>query len=110
MLPELAAWRRRERERSVTQGWRYQISWTGVPDPYRSALSGTWLLVVPAGPAADENRWGLRTGRTRTGRSPAAGELARACERAIIAAGAQVVIAEAADRAHLAGRISGCPR
>ncbi|HEV3288430.1 MAG TPA: beta-ketoacyl synthase N-terminal-like domain-containing protein, partial [Streptosporangiaceae bacterium] len=50
VLPVLAAWRRRNREQSVLDRWRYQVSWvpvTGLGDGVM--LSGRWLLVVPAG-------------------------------------------------------------
>ncbi len=33
LLPALAAWRRRELERSALDSWRYQVSWVPVPDP-----------------------------------------------------------------------------
>jgi acyl transferase domain-containing protein/acyl carrier protein len=49
LLPQLAAWRRRERDRSVTGSWRYRVTWAPVPDPDRTALSGTWLVISPAG-------------------------------------------------------------
>ena len=49
LLPQLAAWRRRERDRSVTGSWRYRVTWAPVPDPDRTALSGTWLVITPAG-------------------------------------------------------------
>ena len=32
-LPQLAAWRRRERDQTVTEGWRYRITWVPVADP-----------------------------------------------------------------------------
>src|SRR5581483_8827414 len=38
---------RRERDRSVTEGWRYKVAWVPVPG-LGAALSGTWLVVVPA--------------------------------------------------------------
>ncbi|WP_335984579.1 acyltransferase domain-containing protein, partial [Streptomyces sp. CA2R106] len=49
VLPALASWRRRELDRSLTANWRYRTSWTAVPEPDAAVLSGTWLLVVPAG-------------------------------------------------------------
>ena len=73
--PRWPSWRRRERDRSVTETWRYRITWVPVAEPDRVALSGTWLVVAPAGPA---------------------GGLARACARALEARGARVVLAEAA--------------
>ncbi|MFF4364442.1 type I polyketide synthase [Streptomyces sp. NPDC001604] len=53
VLPALASWRRQEVERSVTAGWSYRMGWAHIEEPDSRALSGTWLLVAPAGPAAD---------------------------------------------------------
>ncbi|HEY2287369.1 MAG TPA: SDR family NAD(P)-dependent oxidoreductase, partial [Streptosporangiaceae bacterium] len=59
VLPQLAAWRRRDRDRSATGSWRYRATWAPVPEPDRVALSGTWLVVAPAAlvvaPAADSD-------------------------------------------------------
>ncbi|MET7906612.1 SDR family NAD(P)-dependent oxidoreductase, partial [Streptomyces sp. NPDC005355] len=50
VLPTLSAWRRHHREQSVIGSWRYQTSWKHLSAPSAPpALSGTWLLVVPAG-------------------------------------------------------------
>ncbi|UTO67813.1 SDR family NAD(P)-dependent oxidoreductase [Streptomyces rapamycinicus NRRL 5491] len=50
VLPTLSAWRRRHRERSVINSWRYQTTWKAIPTPStRPDLSGTWLLIIPAG-------------------------------------------------------------
>ncbi|WP_445515818.1 type I polyketide synthase [Streptomyces sp. NEAU-174] len=49
MLPALSSWRRGRRERSVLDSWRYHVTWNRVPDPASAALTGTWLLAVPAG-------------------------------------------------------------
>ena len=90
VLPALTAWRRRERDRSATGGWRYRVTWVPVPDPDTAALSGAWLVVVP-GVLAD-------------------GDLARGCVQALATRGVEAVIAEAAagaDRARLADRITG---
>src|ERR1039457_3402785 len=57
VLPVLASWRRREQDRSVTGGWRYRISWVPVAEPEPAVLSGTWLVVVPAGQAGELARW-----------------------------------------------------
>src|SRR4051794_29231157 len=50
VLPALASWRRRERDRSATEGWRYRITWMPVTEPDRVALDGTWLVVTPVTP------------------------------------------------------------
>nr|WP_329956167.1 polyketide synthase [Catenulispora pinistramenti] len=47
VVPALAAWRRRERDRAATEAWRYRIDWKLLTDPASSTLSGTWLLVTP---------------------------------------------------------------
>ena len=77
VLPELAAWRRREQDRSVTEAWRYRITWIPVAEPDRAALAGTWLIVVPA------EDW--------------APELATGCRRALESRGTRVVVAEVAS-------------
>ncbi|QWF78550.1 type I polyketide synthase [Amycolatopsis sp. CA-230715] len=51
VLPALSAWRRRRREQSTVDGWRYGVAWRAIADP-APALSGTWLLVLP-----DEGRF-----------------------------------------------------
>ena len=90
MLPALAAWRRRERDRSVTGGWRYRITWVPVTEPGPAVLSGTWLVVVPAGQAG--------------------GDLAQGCVRALAGSrrpggGRAEAAADELDRAALAARI-----
>ncbi|MEU9993743.1 SDR family oxidoreductase, partial [Streptomyces sp. NPDC048045] len=91
VLPALASWRRSERDRSVTAGWRYRVTWASVAEPDPRVLSGTWLLVVPAVPAEDD--------------------AARRCAAALAARGADVVMAEvpaaAVDRADLAAVLGG---
>ncbi|MBB5134645.1 acyl transferase domain-containing protein/acyl carrier protein, partial [Thermocatellispora tengchongensis] len=51
VLPALTAWRKRERERSAIESWRYRVSWAPIADPAPGRLSGTWLLVT--GPGQD---------------------------------------------------------
>ncbi|MBD3006090.1 SDR family NAD(P)-dependent oxidoreductase, partial [Streptomyces sp. 5-10] len=48
-LPVLSAWRRQHRERSTIDSWRYRATWQQLPDPAAPALTGTWLVVTPAG-------------------------------------------------------------
>ena len=87
--PRALASRRPEPERPATEGWRYRVSWVPVPDPVPAVLTGTWLVVAPAGLAG--------------------GDLADACVRALTARGARVVVAETvageAERVALAARI-----
>ena len=87
VLPALASWRRRERDLSVTGGWRYRVTWVPVAEPGRAALVGTWLVVVPTEPS-----WGV---------------LAAWCVQALAAHGARVVVTGAAadaDRVALAAQ------
>ncbi|MFF4364461.1 acyltransferase domain-containing protein, partial [Streptomyces sp. NPDC001604] len=88
LLPALASWRRRELDRSVTASWRYRASWVPVAEPDARVLSGTWLVVAPAGPAAVDVR--------------------HACVAALEARGAEVVVVEAGsvERSELAALIS----
>ncbi|WP_280686382.1 type I polyketide synthase [Kitasatospora sp. MAA19] len=46
-LPALADWRRRHREQSVVDSWRYRIAWAPLTVEVRR-LSGTWLVVAAA--------------------------------------------------------------
>ncbi|MEU0931585.1 type I polyketide synthase, partial [Streptomyces malaysiensis] len=49
LLPALSSYRRQQRERTTVDGWRHRVSWKPVPEVAAGSLSGTWLLVVPAG-------------------------------------------------------------
>src|SRR5581483_6173813 len=85
VLPALASWRRRERDRSATEGWRYRVTWMPVTEPDRPALDGTWLVVTPRDQAGS------------------AGELAQWCVRALAGRGTQVTVAEMGSEALTAG-------
>ncbi|MGW7759020.1 SDR family NAD(P)-dependent oxidoreductase, partial [Streptomyces violaceusniger] len=52
VLPVLSSWRRRSRERSQVDAWRYRIAWSPVSEA-AGALTGSWLVAVPAGLAGD---------------------------------------------------------
>nr|WP_086859593.1 type I polyketide synthase [Streptomyces milbemycinicus] len=88
VLPALSSWRRRRRERSTVDRWRYRAAWrpATAPSAPAPALTGRWLLLVPAG--LTDDAW-------------AAGAV-----RALEGHGAQVELLAvdpvAADRAHLA--------
>ncbi|WP_229860007.1 SDR family NAD(P)-dependent oxidoreductase, partial [Streptomyces anandii] len=49
VLPALSAWRRQRLEQSVVDGWRYRVVWRPVTERATGVLSGSWLVVVPAG-------------------------------------------------------------
>nr|WP_307819101.1 SDR family NAD(P)-dependent oxidoreductase [Streptomyces sabulosicollis] len=53
VLPVLSSWRRRSRERSQVDAWRYRIAWSPVPEVTAASLTGTWLVAVDAGRAGD---------------------------------------------------------
>jgi acyl transferase domain-containing protein len=53
LLPTLSQWRRRSREHSTVDGWRYRIEWQPLADPPAGALSGVWPVLVPAALAGD---------------------------------------------------------
>ncbi|WP_256177710.1 type I polyketide synthase [Kitasatospora aureofaciens] len=86
VLPALASWRRRELDRSVTAGWRYRVNWAAITEPDSRVLSGTWVLVVPAGSAELQ------------------------CVSALVGRGAEVVVVEVpagtVDRAEVAALLS----
>ncbi|MEU2723974.1 type I polyketide synthase [Streptomyces smyrnaeus] len=53
LLPALTGWRRRLRERSAVDSWRYRVRWAPLPEATTEALGGHWLLVRPTGGAED---------------------------------------------------------
>ncbi|MCX2971474.1 SDR family NAD(P)-dependent oxidoreductase [Streptomyces sp. JHD 1] len=84
VLPALAAWRRGRRHRAVADGWRYRVVWRPLRVPAGPpALTGRWLLAVPAADAAQE--------------------AAAWCERGLKEAGAEVVRLDVPDADALAG-------
>ncbi|MBO2456941.1 type I polyketide synthase [Actinomadura violacea] len=89
VLPALAAWRRRERDEAAVADWRYRVSWQAVTEPAAAPLSGTWLLLAPAGRTDDA--------------------FVNGCVRALTGRGAQVTVADVGpddlDRAALAARL-----
>ncbi|MFI2779929.1 type I polyketide synthase [Streptomyces sp. ALB3] len=46
-LPVLADWRRRHRERSAGDTWRYRVTWRRLAGAGRDELPGRWLVVTP---------------------------------------------------------------
>ncbi|MEV5137771.1 type I polyketide synthase, partial [Streptomyces syringium] len=53
MVPALSSWRRRRREQSVADAWRYRVTWKPLTTPATAAPRGTWLILVPAGSETD---------------------------------------------------------
>ncbi|MEU8878316.1 SDR family NAD(P)-dependent oxidoreductase, partial [Streptomyces javensis] len=53
VLPVLSSWRRRSRERSQVDAWRYRIAWSPVSEVAAVSLTGSWLVAVPSGLADD---------------------------------------------------------
>ncbi|WP_424893231.1 type I polyketide synthase [Streptomyces sp. XH2] len=53
-LPVLSAWRRRSREKSTVDAWRYRVSFRQLTDHPAPGLDGLWLAVLPAGLADEE--------------------------------------------------------
>ncbi|WP_302185204.1 type I polyketide synthase, partial [Streptomyces sp. AC627_RSS907] len=45
LVPALASWRARGRERSLIDGWRYRVTWQPATVTGHGRLTGTWLLV-----------------------------------------------------------------
>ncbi|MEU7168256.1 type I polyketide synthase [Streptomyces morookaense] len=54
-LPVLSSWRRRNRDKSLLDGWRYRVAFRQLAEePGAPALDGLWLAVLPAGLADGE--------------------------------------------------------
>ncbi|MGK5546425.1 SDR family NAD(P)-dependent oxidoreductase, partial [Streptomyces sp. URMC 127] len=72
VLPRLSSWRRQRKEQSTVDGWRYGITWKGIPDPapQAPARNGVWLVPVSAAHLGDD--WVTACLRGLTGRGLAA--------------------------------------
>ncbi|MFF2196561.1 type I polyketide synthase, partial [Streptomyces sp. NPDC058157] len=46
VLPALSSWRKRRREQSVVDGWRYQVAWKPLGEPKAVEPAGSWLVVA----------------------------------------------------------------
>ncbi|WP_369172974.1 type I polyketide synthase [Streptomyces sp. R28] len=66
VLPVLSSWRRQRRDESTVEAWRYRVTWKPVTAA-APALSGSWLLVVPAAEADHETVRETVRGLTRHG-------------------------------------------
>ncbi|MEU5170777.1 type I polyketide synthase [Streptomyces mutomycini] len=54
LLPVLSSWRRRHRDESTVDSWRYRVTWKPLTVASTAGPAGTWLLAVPADLAGDE--------------------------------------------------------
>ncbi|MER7973681.1 SDR family NAD(P)-dependent oxidoreductase, partial [Streptomyces sp. NPDC096080] len=55
VLPALSTWRRGLSERSLLDGWRYQVTWQPVTPAAAGSASGPWLVLTTA--ALDGDPW-----------------------------------------------------
>ncbi|MFE9769908.1 type I polyketide synthase [Streptomyces sp. NPDC005808] len=53
LVPLLSSWRKRLRDKSATDDWRYEVTWRVHSQPSAGRLTGTWLVAVPAALADD---------------------------------------------------------
>jgi acyl transferase domain-containing protein/acyl carrier protein len=56
VLPSLSSWHRQSRERSTVSRWCYGVDWKPLALAPASALSGTWLMILPTA-AGSEQEW-----------------------------------------------------
>ncbi|MEU8782736.1 type I polyketide synthase [Streptomyces sp. NPDC048637] len=89
VLPALSLWHQQRQQRSTVDGWRYRIAWRPRPEPERTRLDGTWLVVVPDGHQD----------------SPVVEGVVRALGSGAVDNRTLIVGAEDADRERLAGRL-----
>ncbi|CAL9654641.1 type I polyketide synthase [Streptomyces sp. enrichment culture] len=61
IVPALAAWRRAGRDRATLDNWRHRVEWRALPAVAPAAVTGTWLLVVPATVQDDGTATAVRT-------------------------------------------------
>ncbi|MEU6239281.1 acyltransferase domain-containing protein, partial [Kitasatospora sp. NPDC047058] len=102
VLPALASWRRRELDRSLTANWRYRGGWAAIAEPDARVLSGTWLVVAPAGSAGDLTQQSAAALAARGAEVVEVTVPAGAVDRAEVAA----LLAAAAEPAGVAGVLS----
>ncbi|MFF2745876.1 type I polyketide synthase [Kitasatospora sp. NPDC058048] len=53
LVPTLAEWARGRAGDRTADSWRYRVAWKPLPAPERPRLTGSWLVVAPAGAADD---------------------------------------------------------
>nr|WP_229899094.1 type I polyketide synthase [Streptomyces hiroshimensis] len=104
VLPRLSSWRRQRKEQSTVDGWRYGITWKGIPDPEAPAAdrNGVWLVPVSAGQLGDEWVTACLRGLTERGLVPLPVPVEPATDRKALA----VQLAGAAGDETVAGVLS----
>ncbi|MCS0639894.1 SDR family NAD(P)-dependent oxidoreductase, partial [Streptomyces sp. LP05-1] len=102
VLPRLSSWRRRRKEQSTVDGWRYGITWTRLPEPESRDRAGVWL--VPVGAERLRDDWITACLRALTGRglTPVPVPVEPATDRETLAAR----LVEAAGDKDIAGVLS----
>ncbi|WP_345598215.1 SDR family NAD(P)-dependent oxidoreductase, partial [Streptomyces marokkonensis] len=64
LIPKLSAWRRRRRQQSLVDGWRYQLTWQPLNGLSAGDLTGTtWLFAAP-----EDDEWARTVHESLTGR------------------------------------------
>ncbi|SDS63080.1 Acyl transferase domain-containing protein [Streptomyces sp. TLI_053] len=53
LVPTLAAWARGRAGDRTADSWRYRVAWKPLPAPEQPRLTGSWLVVAPAGAVDD---------------------------------------------------------
>ncbi|GAA3004608.1 hypothetical protein GCM10010519_40630 [Streptomyces lactacystinicus] len=53
LVPTLAEWARGRAGDRTADSWRYRVAWKPLPAPERPRLTGSWLVVAPAGAGDD---------------------------------------------------------
>nr|QKV49791.1 PKS [Streptomyces sp.] len=91
LLPVLAEWRQRRRERAVLDEWRYRVDWKQRPEENGPVLSGTWWVFTSA--AQEE------AARTAVRALGEYGAEARVCEVDVAAADRDLLVDKAATLA-----------
>ncbi|MFE1755818.1 KR domain-containing protein, partial [Streptomyces anandii] len=99
VLPALSSWRRRGRETSTLDGWRYRVTWKPLSDDNASAatrLTGTWLLLTTPG---GQEPWAKGIARALTDGGAEVRELAvKPADREALAALLREEVAETGSR------------
>ncbi|MER5466955.1 SDR family NAD(P)-dependent oxidoreductase, partial [Streptomyces sp. NPDC002668] len=102
VLPRLSSWRRQRTEQATVDGWRYGITWKGIPVPEGPARNGIWLVPVSAAQLGDDWVTACLRGLTDRGLAPMPVPVEPATGRKDLAA----QLAEAAGDDTVAGVLS----